>query len=61
MTTLFFAPWRALFPCFRWSFANGKTPIPRIGMEADSREERRISMYVGTPAFSYKSTKGVLK
>jgi hypothetical protein len=30
----------ALFPCFRWSFAVGKTPILKIGMEADFKEKR---------------------
>jgi len=40
-----------LFPCFRWSFANGKTPIPKIGMEADFREKRRVCPYARIPAF----------
>jgi len=31
----FLASWMTLFPCFWWSFAVGKTPIPKIGMEAD--------------------------
>jgi len=43
----------ALFPCFRRSFANGKTPIPKIGMEADFREKRRVCPYGRILAFLF--------
>jgi len=49
MTTLIInclVPWMALFPCFRWSFAVGKTPIPKIGMEADFRENRLYGLLI---------------
>ena len=38
----------ALFPCFRWSFAKGKTPIPKIGMEADFREQAQQGFFTYT-------------
>jgi len=56
----FSAPWMALFPCFRWSFANGKTPIPKIGMEADFREKRWVCQYGYIPAF-FATLKPILR
>jgi hypothetical protein len=36
------APWTALFPCFSWSFAVGKTPILKIGMGINNSARRAL-------------------